>query len=543
MAIYTEKELRPHLAVLFLVACFFFLFSMLQIGDRELYWNEGLHAAVAREISFQKSTCTAHGVISLQEFPLFHLIAGGLIKCGIPVVLSLRLISISCLFLLAIVVGFAASRQHGFRAGIVSSTVMISTISVLEKSLEGYPNTMMMLLVMSGWLIWFYFGAGGGGWSRAWIFAFLFCGLAFYTAGFGAVIIFVTPLIFMRRPLTIWSKLRRRGFAIGLLIFFSFLLLWAVPVITSDARVLPLDWPSSWQKYFEHLLLFPFGVIFRLLPWSIFMWAPFCVGLHPLDPHPIFSRFLRTIFFSLFFLLWLSPFSAPRDISLLVPPAAILTGIYYWIVIRRYGGHIFNLLYPFNWMAIGCGCVVLGFYLMPTEWWSPIFSVAKGIGFKEQPYYFWSGITRGGLMCIIGIFLVLSRKGALPIWQHICLLACVGMMFFWSTIHPYKAQGDFQRNLGEQVKKVLKGKPSSKMIYKFKITGLYSAMHYADVKVQKIYSLDELPKEVKFVYLLSTDYPVDHPQRKWTELYNDKDNFKEKVSLFQGELKDDSYQD
>jgi 4-amino-4-deoxy-L-arabinose transferase-like glycosyltransferase len=541
MAIYTEKEIKPQLAVLFLVLSFFLLFSVRQIGDRELYWNEGTHAAIAQEISFQQSACTAHGVVSLQEFPLFHLIAGGLVKCGVPVVLALRLISLGSLFILAIVVGVAASRQHGARAGIVAAAVMLSCNIVLEKSLEGYPDTMMMLLLMCGWLIWFYFGAGGGGWSRAWIFAFFFCGLAFYTAGFKAVAIFIIPLIFMRRPLTIWSKLRRRGFVVGLLIFACFILLWAIPLATSEARVRPFDLFLSPIKYLEHLLLFPFGVVFRLLPWSIFIWAPFCVGLHPLDPHPIFSRFLRTIFFSLFFLLWFSPLATPRDISLLVPPAAILSGIYYWIIIRRYGGHIFNLLYPFNWCVIGCGCVVLGLYLLPPEWWRQLFSLSRGVGFRELPDYFWSGIIRGGLICLAGIFLIGIRRGGLPMWLHINILACVGMMFFWSTIHPYKAQNSNQRELGAKIKKVLTDKPNSDIIYKYKITGLYGAMHYAGANVKKIYSLDELPGDTKYVYLICTGFPELHPRRDWTQLLMVSENLKKQLFLYQGELKDDPY--
>ena len=539
MAIYKETNIKPHLAIILLGVSFFFLFSFRQVGDRELYWNEGTHAAVAQEISFQQPVCTSHGVASLEDYPLFHLLAGGLRKCGVPVVLSLRLLSLTSLFCLVILVGVAAYRQHGPLAGVVSSAVMISTNVILEKSLEGYPNTMMMLFLMIGWLLWFYFGAGGGGWSRAWIFAFIFCGLAFYTGGFKAVVLFLVPLIFMRRPLTIWSKLRRRGFAIGLLIFAGFILLWGVPLMMSGFVVRPLDLELNLVKYLKHLLFFPFDVAFRLLPWSIFIWAPFCVGLHHIDPHPIFSRFLRTIYFVLFFIIWLSPFSTPRDIMLLVPPAAILSGIYYWIIIRRYGGHIFNLLYPLNWGAIVCGALLIGFYLLPSDWWSPLFSLSRGIGFRGNPQYFWPGMIRGGIMCVAGGVLIFCRRGQLPLWLHINFLACLGMMFFWSTIHPYKAQNSVQRELGAQVEKSLIDQPDSELVYKYNITGLFGAMLYADKGVQKIYSLENLPKKRKFVYLICTEFP-EYPSRKWTELFIDRDHFKKKIILYKGELKSDS---
>ena len=77
------------------------------------------------------------------------------------------------------------------------------------------------------------------------------------------------------------------------LLFFVFI--WLVPILAFKVPVRPLDLDFSWNKYMMHLISFPVGVIMRLLPWTIFIWAPFCVGLHPLDEHPIYSRFLRTI--------------------------------------------------------------------------------------------------------------------------------------------------------------------------------------------------------------------------------------------------------
>lgn len=543
MAIYTEKQPKPVIAIIFLVLAFLMMFSLRQIGDRELYWNEGAHAVISQAISLEYPVSEIHGEASLDEYPLFHLLVSGLIKSGVPVEYALRMISIIALAGLTVLTGIAAYRQHGQVAGVVAAAVMMSCNIIMEKSLEGYPYNLTLLFLLSGWLIWFYFGAGSGSWNKAWFFAFLFCGLGFYTCGLKAVIFFILPLVFMRRPLTIWSKLRRKGLLFGLLALLFFVFIWLIPIYVLKIPIRPLDVDFSWGKYMEHLRDFPVGVVMRLLPWSIFIWAPFCVGLHPLDEHPIFSRFLRTIFFVLFFIIWLSPFSTPRDIAMLVPPAAILTGIYYWIVVRRYGGHIFNLLIPVNWCAIICGIIVLIFFLFPVSWWSFLFSLSRGVKFRTMSEYYWPGILRGAAISIVGIVLVTKcRRGTLPLWAHITTLSCLGMMFFWAVIHPYRAQENSTRQLGAKIKQVLAGKPDSGIVYKYNIIGLYGAMYYADCKVRKIRSLDQLPKDKSNLYIISAGTPqVMKLRLDWEPLLILDENVN-KIFLWQGRKVHDSPQ-
>ena len=54
------------------------------------------------------------------------------------------------------------------------------------------------------------------------------------------------------------------------------------------------------SHYLKDILVYPFQLAFRFLPWTFLAWPAFCVAYYPLDKNPIFSRFLRTIFLSLF---------------------------------------------------------------------------------------------------------------------------------------------------------------------------------------------------------------------------------------------------
>ena len=124
MAIYTEKQPKPIVAIMFLVLVFLMMFSLRQIGDRELYWNEGIHATISQVISLDHPVSVIHGEVTLNEFPLFHLLVNGLMRLGVPVEYALRMISILALGGLTVLAGMAAYRQHGQVAGMAAAAVI-----------------------------------------------------------------------------------------------------------------------------------------------------------------------------------------------------------------------------------------------------------------------------------------------------------------------------------------------------------------------------------------------------------------------------------
>ncbi len=522
MALYKEIKLNNVLILLLLTLAFWMMYRPGRLGERELYWDEDYYAVQTLEIEHTPPIAFAHGEFTYNSSPLFPLLVS-MIKTtfALPVEFVLRLVSVLALAGLACLVWIAArDAAGGVQAAAVATAVMISSNIVIEKAIDGYPDTLALLFLMAGWLLWFSLGVGRGRWNLAWISGFFFCGLAFYTLGFVAILYFVFPLIFMRRPMTIWHKLKKSGFIIGLFILMLFVLLWWVPhlVFADDAGIRPLAFESIgiWD-YLHHLALFPVDVVVRFLPWSILAWVPFCVAFMPLDKTPIFSRFLRTLFFSSFFVLWLTPNLEARDLLLLVPPVAILTGMNYGFFIQRYGRHFPRFFSYFGWVSLLCAAIVMGFYFAPDEWINPLISVPRGISFRHLLYNQINAYIGAGLMVLIALVLLFYRK--LPIWTVLLLSSCVGGLFLWSVVVPYKAQAKGKQILGRQLREILQKEniPADTVIYKSAIKDLYGECYYMGYRVKKIYSLQKLPKNKEVIYLISTNYPQ-VPTREWTNL-------------------------
>ena len=429
MSFNNEKPPEGGKAIIFLVIAFFLIFAPLQLGDRELYWSEGDYSAMTMEMDFALPLTIAHGELIPATFPMFPWISALLCRyLGFTMEFSLRIISVLSLAALTILAWDAGRRALNIQAGAVAAAVMLSSIIIIEKTLDGYPNTLALLFIFMGWLVWFTFGAARGSWNRAWIYSMFCCGLAFYTLGWPCLIYFAFPLLFMRRPLTLWTKLQRPGFFVGLAILFVFIFLWGFSRWSAGTDIpfssLPID-KGVFEDYFQHLLTFPFEIILRFLPWSIIAWTPFCVAYHPLDKNPIFSRYLRTIFISLFFLLWISPFTKSRDLIILAPTLAVMTGINYWLLVRRHGHQIHKLLKIFSYAAILGGFFIIAFYLVPVEWWQDFYPSSFDIAFRYNSKNILFGIIQGSICVICGILMNIHPQerrcmGIHPAFGHRC---------------------------------------------------------------------------------------------------------------------------
>ena len=525
MGLYKEKEIHPVILILLLITVFFAIFSPWRLGERELYWDEDYYAVQTLELEHFPPITFAHGEFTYDTCPLFPLIVSRITsELSLPIEFVLRLVSVLSLAAIACLVWIAARSASGAQAAAVATAVMISSNIIIEKAVDGYPDTLSLLFLMTGWMLWFSLGVGRGKWNSAWIAGFLFCGLAFYTKGFSAIMYFVLPLIFMRRPMTIWRKLKKPGFVIGLLILLFFVLLWWIPhiVFAEDIKIRPLVFEGEdILDYLLHLAYFPVDLVFRFLPWSVLGWVPFCVAFMPLDKAPIFSRFLRTLFFALFFLLWFMPNFESRDMLLLLPPVAILIGVNYKSFIRRYGRHFPKFYTYFGWMSILCAGIVMAFYFAPDSWIDSFVSIPRGVAFRHSVSNQVNAYVGTGLMVLIGLILIFYRK--IQIWTVIMFFGCVPGLFLWSVIVPYKAQASGKQELGKLLHDTLRKEniPANEVIFKSEIKDLYGECYYMGYRVKKIYSLKELPADKEVIYLISTDYPQ-VPSREWTDLLPEK---------------------
>lgn len=537
--IYEEKTLSWKWALLLLAAAFAFLYPLWQLGDRELYWGEGCFAAMAMEIRYFLPLGQAHHELIPYSFPLYPWLAALLTReLGLSMEFSLRFLSVVSLFLLTVLVWEVARRSSGTVAATVAAAMLISSNIVLEKAIDGYPNMTGLLFLFAGWIFWFREGAEKSNWNLAWAVSMLFCGLAFLNVGWEGLVVFAVPLVFMRRPLTLWPKLRKPGFYAGLGILALFVLAWLIPIFLArdlGFRNLPLK-SFRFDEYWEHLLYFPFDVLVRFFPWSLFAWAPFCVALHPLDKNPIFSRFLRTITVGVFMLLWLSPFAEPRDIVLLAPSLSVLTGSYYWIVARRYG-HYFQLILPYLPIFALCGGLALVvFYLTPTELWRGVVTLSRGSEFHDETRYLCLGLLNGLGVVVMGLALLTIPRERIPLWAALLGAVVAVMMCFWGLTHPYRSQENSKREIGRILREAIeRSGDTADCVYKDKdIAGLYGECFYMGLKVRKINSMSDLPRAAEVVFLLSIEPPLE-PSRTWTNLLPEHNQYRrEKLYLWKG---------
>ena len=548
MAIFEEREPGPLVAVLVPLLAFILIFPLWHLGERDLYWTEGEYAAVAHEMGSFPPVVTAHGELAPDIYPLFPFFVSQLHKAtGWSIEFCLRLLSALSLAGLGAVVWESCRRTMGLQAAAVGAAMMISTVLVAEKGIDGYPHMMALLLITSGWLTWFSLGQSRGDWDAAWVSAGLFCGLAFYCNGWESLFYFVAPLLFMRRPLAVWGKLNRPGFYVGLGLVAAFMLLWAIPrwnagLAGSLRSALPLDSRISFADYLGQLFAFPFEVLLRFMPWTLFLWVPFCAAIVPLDRNPLFSRFLKTIFLTTFILLWLLPTTNGRDILLLAPSISILVAIHYWIAVRRHGDVFLAILKVVAVILAVAGLLCVLFYLAPLDSLRGIIpSVGRGFAYKSDPALMARGLVESlfAALCA-GLAFWLCRTNS-KVWVAILAIFVSGMTLFWAVANPYKASDTSKSDLGRKLLTALGTAASpSLVVYKDSaISGLFSECEYMNCKVRKINSVSDLPAKAKEVYVIALEVPS-VPERTWTNLLPPEEKYKDRrLCLWKGVLKED----
>ena len=541
MARYHEKVLNRPMTVLFLVFSFLIFFMPWNSGERELNWMEGYLAEQAVSLKWGPlPRVEAHGEAIPNAFPLFPMLSGALIHAGLSPETALRLLSLLGLAGVAVLVFLVGRKFGGLAVAAPACAMLLGVVLVIDKTMDGYGNWLFILTVLGAHLSWFYYAAIRGDWNRAWLAGWCGCALGFAQAGGLAPVFFLGPLIFMRRPLGIFRRLKCPGFALGCGIFLLTVILWYLPYHfegVTPAAVYPRARVLDGWDYGRHLLFFPWELAWRLLPWSLLAWAPFCVALQALDRVPMFSRFLRTLFFVDFFLLWLTPVDDVHDWMILVPPLAVLVGINYEIVVRRYGGFFRKLcnipvfLLPF----VGMGLIF--FFLLPPEWWESLWDWRQPLDFLERFGTAVFGIGVGVLLMLTAAMLLRSREKP-PLWAYILILTWVPLFCCHAVMFPYRNQAAERREKGEVLLRALEqdGVKPGATVYKYDFNDLFAEGIYMKMRLRKINSLEALPKsEVPVVYLIAPEFPQ-LPERNWRGLLAAPlENRHRKLYLWKGE--------
>jgi hypothetical protein len=529
MPIHEENSWPSARATVLLLLAFLAIYCPLQLGSRELRWKEGFYGAMVQEMVLTRPNTVAHGEVIAGEYPLYPWMAALLWRggrsVGVPLSLEfcLRAISVLALAGAAGVVGVAGWRAVGGQAGWVAAAACCSMLLPMEKAQEGYPETLAVLWILAGWLAWFSIGVVRGAWGRAWLISLAFCGLAFYTLGWLAVILFAFPLAWMRRPMSVWTRRPPLGVVGGLLILLGFVLLWGLPrwlVGGVVFREIHIDASVFSSGYLRQLYSFPLLVAVRLLPWTALAWPAFCAAYEPLDPNPLFSRFLKTIVAVLFCMMWVNPYFSSRDLLILVPPLALLTGHHYALLVRRHGAMLHRFIKQLALLGVAAAAGIMLFYIVPLELWQDL---PLSIDLTFRGSFRWAGLALAGLSLGIASFLAL-KPGRHPVWVHLLGLCVVGMLVYWALFDPYRAQDREKERLGMDIRNQLihdlglapgDDLPGDLVVFKGpRTSGLYNEGGYLGCPIRRLTRLQDLPAEANVVYLLCVNVPV-HPARQW----------------------------
>lgn len=499
----------------------------------ELSAHEGFYAVCADEYS-PGLLVRANGEVQSQVWPLYPALVSLVHHCGVPLVISLRLVSMLMLFAWGALAAFAVWMRRDMRAGMIAFCCCCGTFFVLRQGTVGGPETLSAFLLLSAQLLFFHFGNRKANWHKAWLFSSIFLSLAFLSGGFLMLLYFAFPILFFRRPLSGQRKFRVPGFFIGMLLIVAVVLAWGF--YTGLALREYADTGNmamgSLGEYLKEALFFSLLLSLWLFPWCAVMWMPFCVALQDIDQTPVFSRYLRTLFFASALLgcLLLKP---GGHLFYFLGPLAIMTALNYEAGVRRYGEYLRRLA--------PCGEVILavlavaaaGLLFLPVRylpWISPeaLQNCRNNLEFSE--------ILLAALVIIV-ILTVLIHRGRkrLPVWVMILCVAGGSGSFYAAAVLPFRAERKVVRPQGEALAAELKAAGVS-TLYRNDFEGMYNVLYYtsdAGIKVRRIHELNKLdPKEVR-ICVLSPRRPVAAAWR-WKRLYNCEGNYSG-LSLWLGE--------
>ena len=539
----TERIISPWWGMLLLIAAFLALYEPWLLGIKDYYRQEGLFAAFAREMSWHLPMCTAHGITFHGYFPFFPFLGKGLAALtGLETVFALRLVSVLMTFATGMLVIISVWRARNFTAAAMAGAMFWGSNIVVEKSLDAMPTTTVMFGLLSAQLCWIYTGQKRGSWSWAWGLSMPILALTFLAGGVPALLLFFLPMIFLRRPLKLWPKLTKPGMLAGVAFLALAVIFWMLPLsLLPDAPV--LHWQPDWRldHYAAHLLEFPLDFTVRFLPWIIFIWAPFCVALQTQDTTPIFSKYLRTITLTTFFLLWFAPGWESQNMLFLAAPLSMLCGMYYEAAVTRYAPRLRWLVSHAGALTVfAAAMAILLFCVLPESTLHMLCDLDQPVTFRQKLFYQGVLLFSGVLLLALAGYIAWGNRHQ-PLWRSLLLISLSCGAFFYLVMFPYRVQDQEARNMAQELAQTLArdtantSRPAT--VYKFNISDLYGECLLLDAAIRKISSLDELPFNEDTVYVLGTAFPQ-QPDRDWTNLLPANRTYrKQRICLWKGVLR------
>lgn len=512
-SIVNENRIGTRWGIIFAAVIFLLIYIPWITPACELFRQEGVYAACADEYT-PGLYVTAHGVVQSKIFPLYPMTVSLLQKMfsDLPTETALRIVSITMMAAWAFLASAAVARRRNIRSALVTFCCCTGTLLTMEKGINGGSETMTAFFLLAAQLSLFHFGSRKADWNSAWVWAAVFLVFAFLSGGLTALLFFIFPIFFFRRPLSLRSKFNTPGFWAGTVIIAIFVMLWAVPTGLALRDTTQKAWEDFSADYFKNFLTFPFLFPIRMLPWFILGWMPFCVALQDTDSTPVFSRYLRTLFFSSLFLLWFLPLHASVQCVFVIAPLAVMTGLYYEAGIRCYGRSLRKFLVVGEIFLAGLFLVAVAFCMLPEDMLSLFGNVAK-MSFRTNSRYLWIMAAVAVLLAGSAAVFHFGRK-KFPVWILVLMISGGITVFYTSVMLPYRMQKQELRQLAGDINNALANEKNADVLYKYEIEGLYGGLFYTGRKIRKWQSAEWL-KDQQTVYVISAEIPRDI-RRVWS---------------------------
>lgn len=347
--------------------------------------DEAVNAAVARDMvetgHFLKTSLYGQ---SVKYFPLYSWLVTLCSGFQAPTIFTLRLPAVLALGGLAVLAGMAAWHLQSMFAGWIAAAVVLTSFVSFRIGAHAQAEILQAFFLFAAWYAWFRLGHEQKRWAWAWGTVHALLLLAVMAVGSGALFWFYFPMFFMQRPLNAKMRMQVPAHLVSVFVLALVMAVWLF--ITPDQPFMPwgvervLSPSRESSNYLWHFLFFPWRGILSLGAWSLLVWAPFCIALRQFEDNPAGCLMFRTIVFSISVLIWLCPGTTTTQLLPVFAPLAVLIGVHFEIVIRRYqdvlnkilrvvawGVCIFGIPIALFWLFMATGLVAMTCQMQPSR--------------------------------------------------------------------------------------------------------------------------------------------------------------------------------
>jgi 4-amino-4-deoxy-L-arabinose transferase-like glycosyltransferase len=341
---------------------------------------------------------------------------------------TIRFPSILALAMMIAGAAFITYKYGGRQSAIVAGICMLSSYAAVKMGTRGEENMVGSAFLSISWLCWFQYSRDRKSWFKAWFYSLALVSVAAFSLGYYVFFMFYIPLLFLRKP----TDVRKRIFllphfkALLIIITLHFIIfLFVTNLASSSTPELGLTLGET-KDYSSGLFNFPFSAALYLLPWLFFCWTPYCAAFTAMEKDHVLFHFFRTVTVSLFITFWILPDSSPLSLIPVLPGLAIMTGLHYQILIRRYHHYIRKLVR-----------VTLGVSVIANSGWLIIFGLnlsglgteaINELGLTKQWILINFGICTSALL--LALFLLFLGRD-FSVWLKTICMAIIG---HWSLI-------------------------------------------------------------------------------------------------------------